>query len=51
MDEAVATINHEIYHHKHFSLTRKSNNVWGGSEDAAEQYGQRMLEAFKRQTK
>ncbi|MFF3258745.1 putative T7SS-secreted protein [Streptomyces sp. NPDC002932] len=49
LDEAVATVNHEIYHHKHFELTRKSGNPWGGSEEAAEGYGQRMLEKFKRQ--
>ncbi|WP_431313334.1 putative T7SS-secreted protein [Streptomyces antnestii] len=50
LHEAVATINHEIYHHKHFELTRKSVNPWGGSEDAAEEYGQRMLDQFRRRT-
>lgn len=49
LDEAVATVNHEIYHHKHFELTRKSGNPWGGSEEAAEGYGQRMLDKFNRQ--
>ncbi|MGW0285855.1 putative T7SS-secreted protein [Streptomyces sp. NPDC003236] len=49
LDEAVATIHHEIYHHKHFELTRRSPNPWGGSEESAEEYGQRMLEKFKRQ--
>ncbi|MCX4970203.1 DUF6531 domain-containing protein [Streptomyces sp. NBC_00654] len=49
LDEAVATVNHEIYHHKHFELTRKSGNPWGGSEEAAEGYGQQMLEKFHRQ--
>ncbi|MFI0237214.1 hypothetical protein [Streptomyces sp. NPDC016845] len=48
LDEAVATIHHEIYHHRHFELTRKSGNVWGGSEEAAEEHGQRMLETFRR---
>ncbi|WP_306334640.1 DUF6531 domain-containing protein [Streptomyces sp. KL118A] len=48
MDEAVATVNHEIFHHRHFELTRNSANVWGGSEEAAEEYGQRMLDQFKR---
>lgn len=50
LEEAVATIHHEIYHHKHFELTRRSLNPWGGSEEAAEDYGQRMLEQFKRRT-
>lgn len=51
MDEAIATIHHEIYHHKHFALTRHSNNVWGGSEEAAEEYGQRMLDEYRRQNR
>ncbi|WP_225994700.1 putative T7SS-secreted protein [Streptomyces arboris] len=50
LDEAVATIHHEIYHHKHFEVTRRSHNPWGGSEQAAEDYGQQMLEQFKRRT-
>ncbi|WP_406304448.1 DUF6531 domain-containing protein [Streptomyces sp. NBC_00885] len=49
LDEAVATINHEVYHHRHFELTRKSANPWGGSEEAAEAYGQQMLEQFRRE--
>ncbi|MEU5777582.1 DUF6531 domain-containing protein [Streptomyces venezuelae] len=48
MDEAVATVNHEVFHHRHFELTRNSANIWGGSEEAAEEYGQRMLDQFKR---
>ncbi|WEB45807.1 hypothetical protein MOV08_19980 [Streptomyces yunnanensis] len=59
MDHAVATIHHEIFHHKHFVLTRNNrilwqeegvlpSNRWGGTEEAAEEYGQRMLEIFKR---
>ncbi|MGX1886919.1 putative T7SS-secreted protein [Streptomyces sp. NPDC055287] len=51
LDEAVATINHEIYHHRHFEITRNSENPWGGSEGAAEEYGQRMLDQFKRQSR
>ncbi|MFG3368229.1 putative T7SS-secreted protein [Streptomyces sp. NPDC048156] len=50
LHEAVATINHEIHHHRQFELTRKSLNPWGGSEDAAEEYGQRMLEKFRNRT-
>ncbi|MFD9882007.1 putative T7SS-secreted protein [Streptomyces alboflavus] len=50
LHEAVATIHHEIYHHKHFEVTRKSANPWGGPEEAAEEYGQRMLEIFKRRS-
>jgi RHS repeat-associated protein len=50
MDEAVATIFHEIAHHRHFDLTRNSANVWGGSEAAAEAYGQQMLDQFHRRT-
>ncbi|WP_369206047.1 putative T7SS-secreted protein [Streptomyces sp. PU-14G] len=46
LDEAVTTVHHEIFHHRHFELTRSSPNVWGGSETAAEEYGLRMLEEF-----
>ncbi|MVU78267.1 hypothetical protein GPX89_13560 [Nocardia sp. ET3-3] len=48
MDEAVATIFHEIYHHKHFKLTLNSGNTWGGSEASAEDFGQRMLSEFQK---
>lgn len=44
MDEAVTTIHHEIYHHKHYISTRNSPHIWGGDEGAAEDYGRRMLE-------
>ncbi|WP_405484278.1 putative T7SS-secreted protein [Nocardia sp. NBC_00511] len=52
LNEAVATIYHEIYHHRQFGLTRNSGNIWGGSEAAAEDFGQRMLSEFlKRRAK
>lgn len=50
LDEAVATIHHEMFHHKHFEVTRRSHNPWGGSEQAAEDYGQQMLEQFQHRT-
>lgn len=49
-DEAVTTIFHEIYHHQQFQLTMSSGNVWGGSEEAAEEFGRRMLDQFHRRS-
>lgn len=60
MDEGVATVFHEIYHHQQFRLSLNSkplwgetlapSHIWGGTEDAAEDYGQRMLALFKSRT-
>ncbi|SFE34183.1 RHS repeat-associated core domain-containing protein [Actinacidiphila alni] len=60
MDEGVATVFHEIYHHQQFRLSLNSkplwgetvapSHIWGGTEDAAEEYGQRMLSLFKSRT-
>ncbi|MFI1092048.1 DUF6531 domain-containing protein [Streptomyces sp. NPDC020917] len=60
MDEGVATVFHEIYHHEQFRLSLNSkplwgetiapSHIWGGTEDAAEEYGQRMLGVFKSRT-
>ncbi|MEV8534919.1 polymorphic toxin-type HINT domain-containing protein, partial [Streptomyces sp. NPDC051211] len=47
MDTAVATIFHEIYHHRMFATWPKS---MGGKESAAEEYGQAMLGVFRRRT-
>lgn len=43
MDEAVATIYHEIYHHRSFARSGV-----GGKESMAEAFGQRMLIRFQR---
>nr|WP_223186591.1 RHS repeat-associated core domain-containing protein [Streptomyces sp. CBMA29] len=60
MDEGVATVFHEIHHHQQFRLSLNSkplwgetiapSHIWGGTEDAAEDYGQRMLSLFKSRT-
>jgi RHS repeat-associated protein len=61
MDEGVATVFHEIYHHQQFRLSLNSrplwtdapvapSHIWGGTEDAAEEYGQRMLGLFNSRT-
>ncbi|MEU3064315.1 ricin-type beta-trefoil lectin domain protein [Streptomyces subrutilus] len=47
MDTAVATIFHEIYHHRMYSTWPGS---MGGTESAAEAYGQAMLGVFRRRT-
>ncbi|MER5862818.1 ricin-type beta-trefoil lectin domain protein [Kitasatospora sp. NPDC002040] len=47
MDTAVATIFHEIYHHQMFATWPDS---MGGTESAAETYGQAMLGVFRRRT-
>ncbi|WP_053042682.1 RHS repeat-associated core domain-containing protein [Streptomyces leeuwenhoekii] len=48
MDTAVATIFHEIYHHRMYRIWPRS---MGGKEGAAEAYGQAMLRVFKRRTR
>lgn len=47
MDTAVATIFHEIYHHQMYATWPSS---MGGTESAAEIYGQAMLGIFTRRT-
>jgi hypothetical protein len=47
MDTAVATIFHEVYHHRMFATWP---NSMGGTESAAEEYGQAMLNIFRRKT-
>ncbi|OIK26360.1 hypothetical protein VT52_017045 [Streptomyces malaysiense] len=47
MDTAVATIFHEIYHHQMYATWPSS---MGGTESAAETYGQAMLDTFRRRT-
>jgi hypothetical protein len=48
MDTAVATVFHEIYHHRMYRIWPRS---MGGKEGAAEAYGQAMLRVFKRRTR
>ncbi|WP_370012078.1 polymorphic toxin-type HINT domain-containing protein [Nocardiopsis sp. LDBS0036] len=47
MDTAVATIFHEVYHHRMYANWPGS---MGGTESAAEAYGQAMLGIFRRRT-
>ncbi len=47
MDTAVATIFHEIYHHRMYATWPGS---MGGTESAAETFGQAMLGVFRRRT-
>ncbi|WP_257895374.1 Hint domain-containing protein [Streptomyces anulatus] len=47
MDTAVATIFHEIHHHRMFATWPES---MGGTESAAEEFGQAMLGDFRRRT-
>ncbi len=47
MDTAVATIFHEIYHHRMYATWPGS---MGGTESAAEEFGQAMLGVFRRRT-
>ncbi len=47
MDTAVATIFHEVYHHRMYATRRSS---MGGTEADAEAYGQAMLGVFRRRT-
>jgi len=46
MDTAVTTIFHEAYHHQRFATMGVVD--FGGKESAAENYGLRMLDLFKR---
>jgi hypothetical protein len=41
VNDAVATIFHEAYHYETFAAFG-----WAGTEDAAENYGQKMLQQF-----
>ncbi|WP_244888845.1 polymorphic toxin-type HINT domain-containing protein [Streptomyces purpureus] len=47
MDTAVATIFHEIHHHRMYATWPGS---MGGTESAAEEFGQAMLGVFRRRT-
>ncbi|MFE2494445.1 DUF6531 domain-containing protein [Streptomyces scopuliridis] len=47
MDTVVATIFHEIYHHRMYAIWPGS---MGGKESAAEAFGQAMLDVFRRRT-
>jgi hypothetical protein len=48
MDTAVATIFHEIYHHRMYATWP---NSMGGTESDAEAFGQAMLGVFRRRTR